>query len=243
MCRAAIGHALTEIVFTDHLDVHPLDDCPGYYEPDTYFAELARCRDLFAGELTIKAGIEVGDTHRFGAEIARTVDAFPYDFSLGSVHWIGDEAPFGAPFYESHDSDWTYHGYFREALALAGADSFDVLGHLDMPKREGTAYFGRFDPNLYGDEIRAILRRLIDRGKGIEINTSGWRRSADECCPGPVVLQWYREMGGEILTIGSDGHRPEQLALRFESAYDVARAAGFRWLTTFDRRKPVQHRL
>ena len=243
MCRGAIGHGLEEIAITDHLDGHPKDYCHGFYRPDEYFVELERCRRLFEGQLTIRAGVELGDGHRFGDEIHPIVHARPYDFAIGSVHWIDDVAPFGEAFYRAHDAAFAYSGYFREALALAKTGDFDVLGHLDMPKREGTAFYGAFGPDDYADAIREILRALIARGKGIELNTSGWRKSCDDCSPGLPVMKWYAELGGEILTIGSDAHRPEHIALRRDRAVEMAREAGLKWLTTFERRKPTQHRL
>lgn len=243
MCRAAIACDLDEVAITDHLDVHPGDAYPDFLRPEAYFAELERCRTLFDGQLTIRAGIEVGDSHRFGEIVGPRVRAHPYDFAIGSVHWIDDEAPFGPEFFRRHDADWAFSGYFREALALARADDYDVIGHLDLPKREGTAHYGVFRPDDYRDALREILRTLVERGRGIEINTSGWRRSAEDCCPGELVLRWYADLGGEILTIGSDAHRPEHVGLHRARAVEIARQAGLRWLTTFVERQPVQHRL
>lgn len=243
MCQAAIDVGLSEIAITDHLDVHPKDACPGFYRPDGYFAELARCCDQFAGRLTIRAGIEVGDPHRFGDQEGPILARWPYDFAIGSVHWIDDEAPFGAPFFQSHDAEWAWTGYFREMARLARADHFDAVGHIDLIKREGTDYYGVWNWAPYADEVRAILTTLIARGKGIEINTSGWRRSANEPCPGLPILRWYAELGGEILTIGSDAHQTEHVGLCRAQAVTLAREAGLRWLTTFENRVPTQHRL
>lgn len=243
MCRASIGAGLDEIAFTDHLDVHPLDNCPGFYRPTEYFLELERCRELFADQLTIRSGVEVGDSHRFDSEVAAIVNAYPYDFAIGSVHWIDDEAPFGAPFFQNHLASWAYEGYFRELSRLARADHFDVIGHIDLIKREGTEYYGAFSADDYAETLREILRMLIERGKGIEINTSGVRRSACEPCPGPPILRWYAELGGEILTIGSDSHRVEHVGLYRQEAVEMARLAGLRWLTTFKERQPVQNPL
>jgi histidinol-phosphatase (PHP family) len=243
MCQAAVEAGLEEIAITDHLDGHPNERCRDYYDATAYFDELERCRAHFAGRLTIRAGVEVGDPHRFPDAVAPTVRGHAYDFAIGSVHWIDDVAPFGEAFFRAHGADFAFGGYFREALALAGGDDFDVLGHIDMPKREGAAFYGPFCADDYRDALRAILRRLIERGKGIEINTSGWRKSAEECCPGPSVLKWYAELGGEILTIGSDSHRTEHVGLYRTRALEMARQAGLRWLTTFEGRRPVQHRL
>jgi histidinol-phosphatase (PHP family) len=243
MCRGALEHGLDEIAITDHFDGHPLDECHDFYRPDAYFAELARCRELFAGRLTIRAGVEVGDPHRFHERLAPTLAAWPYDFAIGSVHWIEDVSPFGRAFFQRHAADAAWSGYFREIRRLAEADLFDVVGHIDMIKREGTEFYGPFDRQPYAEIVRETLAQLIARGKGIEINTSGFRKSANEPCPGLPILRWYAELGGEILTIGSDAHGPEHIALRRADAVAMAREAGLRWLTTFEARRPTQHPL
>lgn len=243
MCQAAVDVGLDEIAVTEHLDLHPLDSCPNFYKPDVYFAELARCREQFAGRLTIRAGIEIGDDHRFAEGNAKVLNAYPYDFVIGSVHWIGDEAPFGRSFFDTHDGPPSWSGYFREMAELAKADNYDVIGHIDLLKREGTEFWGVFNHTRHRDELRAILRTLVERGKGLEINTSGWRRSAGEPCPGLPILTWYAELGGEILTIGSDSHRTAHVGLFYDEAVALAKQAGLRWLTTFEGRKPIQHPL
>lgn len=243
MCQASLDFGLNEIAITEHFDPHPGDYCPGFYRPEAYFAELARCRELFAGRLTIRAGLEVGDPHRFPAECRAMVRAWPYDFAIGSTHWIEDVTPFGRAYFVEREAEPSWRGYFAENLALARADDFDVMGHLDLLKREGTEYWGPFECEPHCDVLRETLRILIERGKGIEINTSGWRRSAAEPCPGLGILRWYAELGGEILTIGSDSHRTGHVALKREDAVALARQAGLRWLTTFVDRRPIQHAL
>ena len=125
---------------------------PGLLPADAYFAELARCRELFAGRLTIRAGVEVGDPHRFpdaaGADLAAWRTTSRSARSTGST----TSRRSGATFFRAHDADCACGGYFREALALAKADHFDVLGHLDMPKREGT------EPSTGRSSADALLR-------------------------------------------------------------------------------------
>ena len=243
MCRAALEHGLDEIAITDHFDGHPLDECHDFYRPDAYFAELARCRELFAGRLTIRAGIEVGDPHRFGEQLAPTLAAWPYDFAIGSVHWIDDVSPFGRAFFQSHAADVAWSGYFREARRLAEADLFDVVGHIDMIKREGTEFYGPFDCQPYAEIVRETLERLIARGKGIEINTSGFRKSANEPCPGPADPALVRRARRRDPDDRVGRPRTEHIALRRADAVAMAREAGLRWLTTFEARRPTQHPL
>ncbi len=84
-----------------------------------------------------------------------------------------------------------------------------------------------------------MLRALIDRGKGIEINTAGLRRGLPASCPPACVVNWFGEMGGHILTLGSDAHRPQDIGAHLGVALEMARQAGFTRLATFKRRQPI----
>jgi histidinol phosphatase-like PHP family hydrolase len=124
------------------------------------------------------------------------------------------------------------------AANLAAEGDFDVLGHLDLVKRDARKFGKVYDgPEPYADLIRAALRSIVERGKGIEINTSPLRRGQPDPCPSLEVLRWYRELGGEILTFGSDAHRPGDIGAHFDVALEMARAAGFTRLARFEKRQ------
>ena len=109
---------------------------------------------------------------------------------------------------------------------------FDSLGHLDLVRRYRPKELGPFDTMAHAEVIRAILGTLVQRDKAFEINTSPLRRGLDATCPDLTVLRWYKELGGEKLTIGSDAHRPDQVGTGFEVALDMLRAAGFSRIVT-----------
>ncbi len=102
-----------------------------------------------------------------------------------------------------------------------------MLGHFDLVKRYGVAHYGRLEPEIFAEEIRAVLRAAVEAGVGLEINASGLRQAPGEPYPGLTVLRWYRELGGEIVTVGSDAHRVEHLAAGMDQALALAQAAGF----------------
>jgi histidinol-phosphatase (PHP family) len=108
------------------------------------------------------------------------------------------------------------------------------LGHLDLVKRYGTAHYGPFDPGAFEDEIRAVLQAAIDVGLGLEVNTSGLRQRVGEPYPGLTVLRWYRELAGEILTVGSDAHDVDNLGAGIAEALDLVQAAGFQAIASFE---------
>ena len=237
VCETAIARGLGEIAFTDHVDFGP-DDSYGYFRPVEYLAEIKRCRASYGDRLTIRAGVELGEPHIFSREAAAVLDGGDFDFVLGSAHYAdGMQAAWKAPFFEQPLRQ-AYEAYFHQVALLAAEGDFDVLSHLDLVKRDARRFGKVYDgPEPYADMIRAALRSIVERGKGIEINTSPLRRGQTEPCPTLQILRWYRELGGEILTLGSDAHRPEYVAADFDVALEMARAAGFARLATFDQRQ------
>lgn len=238
LCERMIALGVPEICVTDHVDLLPHDPDSGYFRPGEYFAALACCRERFAGRLIVKAGMEIGEPHRSPDEVTRLTTAYPLDFVIGSLHWVGSRQSMEARYFEGWSGRDAFAAYFAELLPMVQHGDFDVVGHLDVPKRYGFELCGPFDPNPHAEAIRAALRVVIEHGKGIEINTGSARRGQGEPSPGLTILRWYKELGGEILTIGSDGHRSEHLGYRLDLAVDLARAAGFTHLTSFNRREP-----
>lgn len=237
MCRAAISRGINELAFTDHLDFGPVDAL-GPFPLSAYLSSIQRCRRRFGAELDIRVGIEVGEPHIFAKQAAEVVSDGGLDLVLGSAHYADDmRAAWLEGFFEQPLAE-AYTSYFRQVADVAAAGDFDVLSHLDLVKRDarkfGKAYNG---PGPYADLIRSALSAVVERGKGIELNTSPFRLGQPEPCPSLEILRWYRELGGEILTLGSDAHAPEEVGSHLELAIDVVKAAGFRRLATYKNRQ------
>jgi len=236
-CEAAIAQGMREIAFTDHADFGP-DDPPGYFHPVEYLAEIERCRARYGDRLTIRAGVEMGEPHIFTQEAETVLAAGVFDFVIGSAHYAdGLQCAWKAPFFEQPLRQ-AYEAYFRQVVSLAAAGDFDVLGHLDLVKRDAHKFGQPYDgPGPYADMIRAALRSVVERGKGIEINTSPLYKGLSEPCPSLEILRWYRELGGEILTFGSDAHTPDRIGAHLNAALELARSAGFTRLARFEQRQ------
>jgi len=236
-CEAAVARDLREIAFTDHVDFGPADP-PGYFRPVAYLAEIERCRARYGDRLTIRAGVEVGEPHIFARAARAVLATGNFDFILGSAHYAdGMQVAWKEPFFEQPLRQ-AYEAYFRQVVRLAAEGDFDVLGHLDLVKRDARKFGKVYDgPEPYADMIRTALRSLVERGKGLEINTSPLHMGQPEPCPSLQVLRWYRELGGEILTFGSDAHTADAIGSCFDAALEMARAAGFTRVATFERRQ------
>jgi histidinol-phosphatase (PHP family) len=237
-CDMASLRGLKEIAFADHADFEPLDDCCGYLRPDDYLAEIRRCMIAYGDILTIRAGIEIGEGHIYKREAAELLRR-PFDLVFAALHWVKGLPAFDARYFAEQSLDEGLRAYFEELARLAAGADYDVLAHFDLVRRAVHRVYGlgTLDYTAYKELIRYILKTVVRRGKGIEINTSNcWRGMGD---PNPTlqVLQWYREEGGEILTFGSDAHRHDAIGLDFEVALDMAQMAGFKRLARFERRR------
>ncbi|MBN1954161.1 MAG: histidinol-phosphatase HisJ family protein [Anaerolineae bacterium] len=237
-CRAALQLGMREIAITDHVDFEPLDACRGYFRPELYWEEIEHCREIF-GQLTIRAGVECGEPHLYRAQVTPLLAAHAYDVVLGSLHWAGSRPVFRADFFDGLTLDEGIDLYFDHLGRLAAEGEYDVLGHADYVRRAAARCFGlrELDLRPHEDRVRRALRTVAERGKGVEVNTSYRRKGGGEPGPSVQMLRWFREEGGEIVTIGSDSHAPGDVGADFARALAMVRAAGFERLATFARRQ------
>jgi len=238
MAAAALNARLSGIAFTDHAEWYRGDPAYGYLDLDAYFTELAATRERFGNNLYILAGVELGNPHDFPAE-TESVLTHPFDLVIGSVHWLDNQPGWEAPIYQG-GIPAAYQLYLGSVLEMIDAADFDVLGHLDLMRRDVWDLFGRTVPiEDFREPVQAVLCRLIETGRAMEINTSAVRKGLDEPVPGLTILRWYRELGGELLVIGSDGHMPQDIAHSFDLARELAKAAGFHRVPRYAHREVV----
>lgn len=242
-CERAVAAGLREVAPTDHVewfyaDDDPNDPAPGYFRPAEYVDAIRCCRERFGSQITIRAGIEVGSPHLCASRLTALQAQCDFDFIIGSLHIVNGRAVTRPGYVQAHTEHELYAAYFEELTHLARDGDYDVIGHLDVCKRHGAMPFGPFAADRYAEAIRETLRAVIARGRGIEINCSGLRHACQETYPALQVLRWYREMGGEILTIGTDAHSSDQVGVGLEDGVLLAQAAGFRALTGFEGRTP-----
>jgi histidinol-phosphatase (PHP family) len=238
ICEQAIERGIGEIAITDHADYIEYTDGNEFYNPDGYFEALEKVREQYDGRLTIRSGVEIGEPHRFADRVDQLLDTYHYDFVIGSLHWVDDRLVLSAGYFEGQDVETVYRAYYTEMLEMVSVGRFDIVGHIDVGKRYGFDVNGFYDVTPYEEELREIFRVLVQRGKGIEINQGSLRRKVQEPAPNATGLQWYREEGGEILTLGSDGHQPTAVGYCLESAIDLAKSAGFTSVTGYQSREP-----
>jgi histidinol-phosphatase (PHP family) len=232
-CRRALEIGLPAIAFTEHADFVPeVHETLRPLDMAAYLEEVERCRSLFP-DLRIVSGVELGEPHRFPAQAAAVLAAGPFERVLGSVHctsWTGrlmDASQLGA--IPAGEAPGFMRRYLEDTLALVeGGQPFQVLAHLDYPKRYWPHADVAYREEDFEEEFRVVLRAAAARGAALEVNTTRGIEPSRGLCPGQTVLGWWVEEGGRAASFGSDAHDPEKIALGFRLAAELVEAAGFR---------------
>jgi len=246
--QSALQAGLNELCVTDHWN---LLDQQGNSLPHTRdwsasIAQLQQAREQFGTQLEMRLGIEVGngEIDPAGVREGLAQAGTELDFVIGSLHNTSLGSGGLGIYTAAHQCQQIEEGiallddYVDTLHALAATDTFDVLGHVIYPLRYLPQQWQlTLDP--YEEQLRVLFRTLVQTGRGIELNTTQGS-TIEEWTP---VLNLYRDCGGEILTVGSDAHRPDWIGAGFSDAYELLKSLGFRWVCTYRNRKPEFHPL
>jgi len=236
-CQRAIELGIKEIAFTEHFDLNPVDKGLGYFSYIDYSREIEECREKYGDKLAVKKGLELGEPHLYQKEHTDFLKDKDFDFLLGSIHFIGDQV-LHREYSPDEDEREVYLKYFEQVLETARKGTFHSLGHLDVLKRYVPKRFREFYALDYREVVREILKTVINRSCGIEINTSAFRQGFDEPLPTVEIIRWYKELGGEILTIGSDAHHLRHLGQGLEQGIAIIKELGFKGIYTYTLGEP-----
>lgn len=243
MILSAIEKGLTEIAITDHVD---LDYPPVSYflleefNYNDYISEIQELSIKYEETIKIKRGVEVGLQTRVKSKIESWFNGKEFDFIIGSTHVVDFKDLYDGVYFEGKQKDAAVIEYFEDLYhSVKLFDMYNVYGHLDSVARYGSYPEKELDYNAVREIVDEILKLLIKKGKGIEVNTSGLRYGLRWPHPSPEILKRYKELGGEIITVGSDAHRPGDVANNFDKVYEIIKAAGFKAVATFSGGKPI----
>jgi histidinol-phosphatase (PHP family) len=240
MCGAAIAAGVKEIAITDHVDHEPADPGTGYYRAEAYFRDIERARAEFGDSLVVLAGAEVDFNRRIASQVERFLEQHDYDFVIGSVHYgEGGEIIF-PEFFTGKTLDDVFLPYFDEIEAAVEAGFFDTLGHLDLPKRYAPKTHRSYDPIAYKERLQPIFEKLIQGRMSFEINTSGIRQAPKTSMPGPAIVRWYVEAGGQLITTGTDSHAPQTVGAGLATTMDMLELCGIDTVSSFRKRQRSQ---
>lgn len=251
MADEAVRKGLKTICFTDHFDKDDLEwGEEGIFDVEAYFVEMQKLQEEYAGKLNIRIGIELGLRTYLKDYYEELTKKYPFDFVIGSVHNVPYKKDaegnilYTDPAAEKLFTDRTDKEAYRLMMEttlenVRTSDCFQTLGHLDYVVRYGKSREKEYSYTDYADIIDEILKLLIEKEKGLEVNSAGLKYGLPFAHPHPDVLKRYRELGGEIITIGADAHKPEHIAYDFAKAEEILKSCGFKYYTEFFEQKPV----
>ncbi len=246
MCRRALKIGLPALAFTEHLDLtgwiidqddlldhlRPLVADGGLLTPDPldvggYLDSIDRCRRQFPG-LRILSGVEFGQPHIDTYRARVLVDLSALDRVNGSLHTLPMSDQPGAlrcepiTLYRCWPAERVIGEYLAEVRRMiARSDVYEVLSHIDYAVRYWpTGQEGPFNPRVFEDVFRQVMRDIAGSGRALELNIGGPLR--------PWIPQWWSEEGGRAITFGSDAHTTEAVAGNFYEAMAMAEHFGFR---------------
>ena len=255
MADEAVRKGLKTICFTDHFDKDDLEwGEEGIFDVDAYFVEMQKLQEEYAGKLNIRIGIELGLRTYLKDYYEELTKKYPFDFVIGSVHNVPYKKDaegnilYTDPAAEKLFTDRTDKEAYRLMMEttlenVRTSDCFQTLGHLDYVVRYGKSREKEYSYTDYADIIDEILKLLIEKEKGLEVNSAGLKYGLPFAHPHPDVLKRYRELGGEIITIGADAHTPDKIGYAFDKAADIFRECGFSYYAVFKNRRPIFHKL
>lgn len=243
-CESAIRIGLDGVAFTDHLDYDFPEGITFLIDFEKYFFVMDDMRKKYADRLKVLRALEVGIQPHVLKESMEVICRYPFDYVLASIHIVDKQNPYDKTYYEGKTKKEAYTRYLEEIYFMVkNLESFDMLGHFGYIVR----YADYNDRTLryadYSDLFDMIFRELIEHGRGFELNTGTYRIYRPDAVYDTEILRRYRQLGGELICLGSDAHQTDFLAARFEYFAQVLRDAGFRYTVHFEDRKPVYDKL
>lgn len=251
----AIAMGMNEICLTDHVDYGvKIDwDCGKQIqyrngEPlanvdyPRYISEIDRMKRLYGNKIRIKTGLEFGIQKHTIPDFQRLFEQYAFDFIILSIHQVENQEFWTQDFQRGRSQKEYQQRYYEEMLAVVrDYKDYSVLGHMDLIARYDLA--GVYPFEKVRPVIEDILRIVIADGKGIEVNTSSHRYGLTDTMPSANILKLYRDMGGRIITIGSDSHKPEHLGAYIRETQALLKSLGYKQFCTFEHMRPIFHDL
>lgn len=249
MTNQAINLGLKTICFTDHVDYdYPKDYKYSFvFDIDKYLDKLKLMKEKYKAEIEILTGVELGlQTHVIDS-MNMLISSHSFDFIIGSIHLVDRMDPYYPHYWEGKTEE---EGIIRcfEAIkeCCESYQGFNVCGHLDYIVRyapSSKVEYREYHYPYYEDVIDEILKVLLKHQKGIEVNSSGYKYGLGHPHPKTEILKRYKELGGEIITIGSDAHKPEHLSYDFDLISELLKSLGYEYYTIFKGGKPIMVKL
>lgn len=238
--KSAIRKGVQDMCFTEHIDIGTtntfLCDCKSFY------TEFCKIKQIYADRIKLKLGMEFGMQRHTIPQFEKIFARYDFDFILLSMHQVDNKEFWSQAFQQGKSQKQYIEEYYEELYQLVtNYNNYCVLGHIDVIRRYDRN--GNYPLEKIKDKIAQILKVVIANGKGIEINTSCYRYNIGDLTPALDIIKFYKELGGEVITIGSDSHYAEHVGYKVLETQQVLKDIGFKYICTFDRMNPEFHLL
>lgn len=234
ICEKAAASGIKEIALTDHAEL-PLTDKTPFPDLEKRCEVIKKCHDFYP-QLRILSGLEIGQPWRGGVpdDVYATLD-----FVIASVHSPDGYQGIDYSGLSDEECKVFLHAYLSQMISMAKTADYDVIAHVTFLFRYiSVEAINKYPPESFRDAYAELFTAVIDRGKGIEVNCSGLRMpTIGKTLPSLELLKLYRDLGGQIVTVGSDGHSCRSAFSGIAEGYAVLRQAGFQYATSFSGRK------
>lgn len=238
LCEAALQYGVREVTFTEHFEFYEDPSRNKYFDEEyleRYWNTFCLCRRKFEDRIKLNFGLEIGQPHLRPSVVARIVSEYPFDFILGSVHKIHDIDLKRFQYFDENSAEIGTK-YYEEVLKMCQDGEFDCVAHLNLYARYASmaGNYRETEEHLWLEE--EILRTLVERKKGIEMNGSGYKHTG-ESLPGIKTIKRFQKVGGQRITIGSDAHRCKEIGTGFEKSIEVLKKVGIPYFTCYEKRQ------
>lgn len=238
MCDGAIKNGAIGVCFTDHCDIDMND-----FEPRAFaekaFKNISDVKEHYKGKLEVLNGVELGQGIYRKELSLEILNKYNYDFVIGSIHNLENMEDFYFLDYKKYNVDELLTRYFEDLLKLVEWNKADTLAHITYPLRYIVAREHiNVDMTRYNELIHAIFETLIKNDKALELNVSGLFMDMKDTLPNISYIKMYHDMGGKLVTVGSDSHYSEKVCLGLDRGYDILKECGYTEFTVFENRKP-----
>lgn len=240
MINESIASDLKGITFTDHLDLDY------YHEPHKFDLDIDKYKECFdllksqnTNEIELLWGIELGLQPHLASIHQEIINKYEFDYVIGSSHQVDKEDPYYPEYFDKYKAKEGVRKYFVSIIENINAyKNFDAYGHLDYIIRYSKDAQRTLSYNDYSDLIDEILNLLITNDKALEVNTAAYKFGLNEPNPSINIIKRYKELGGKLITIGSDAHIPEHLLIGYDSIKNLLIECGFKEYVVYKKRRP-----
>ncbi len=240
MAEVAAQNNIHTVAFTDHCEVDY------YFSKDEYdkrtpqsYSDISAVKEEFNGRLNILRGVELAQPHYIPELSEKILSSHNYDVVIGSIHNLREQEDFYYwKSFDGIDVEKTMNEYFDELIKMLEWGNFDILAHITYPFRYIFNILGYVeDINKYKSKVDELLKLCAEKDKALEINMGGLKYPINKPAPDIDTIKRYKELGGKLISVGSDSHYAERIGFGIPRAYEMAREAGFKSVAVFNNRK------